>query len=231
MFVNGESQDQNTPPLAQNGQDSQQPQPQSVPPTEEPDAVLMQEEARLSIMQEDFEKATTNIQNEFEELITKNPSQVFSPEELEVIEIGRNPAEKFKLFSDKLEDFRKEQLGIKKAQIDKFSVELEEKRIGSKLNSLEARWKKANPNIDPNDFNDYLQNDMTGRQKATLKDEAGEDMYRFLELATAKYIEEKGQEQDGEKLPPNLSSGSGTPQLEQSKMAQEEYLRRIGGKR
>lgn len=193
---------------------------------------ITKDETRLELMQEDYNKAADNIYNEYQDVIAKNPEQIFSPEEIEILEVTGNISDRVKLIGDKFEAFRDEKLSLKKGELDTFGQELESRKKQHSLLSAQNTFLKENPKVDMGVFADFIQNDMTPRKKQELLDTTKGDKSEFLKLAYEEFKKVNGQEEDENKLPPDLNSlnGTGSGSFD-TNLGDENILRQIGLKR
>lgn len=192
---------------------------------------ITKDEARLELMQEEFNKASDNIHNEYEDLVAKNPEQIFSPEEIEILEVTGSIGDKAKLIRDKFEVFRDEKLSLKKGELDAFGQELDGRKKQHSLISAQNTFLKENPKVDMEVFADFIQNDMTPRKKQELLATAKDDKSEFLKLAYEEFKKVNGQEEDEDKLPPDLNSLNGESSRNSSDLdnnGRAEYLKSIG---
>ncbi|MDD2290668.1 MAG: hypothetical protein PHV52_00180 [Aliarcobacter sp.] len=170
---------------------------------------ITKDETRLELLQEEYNKAADNIHNEFEDIVATKPEQIFSPEEIDILEVTGTLSEKNKLFRDKFEAFRDEKLSVKKNELDTFGQELESRKKQYSLVSAQNAFLKENPKVDMEVFADFIQNDMTPRKKQELLATAKDDKSEFLKLAYEEFKKVNGQEENEDKLPPDLNSLSG----------------------
>jgi hypothetical protein len=170
---------------------------------------ITKDEARFELMQDEYNKVADNIHNEFEDIAAKNPEQIFSPEEIDILEVTGSIGDKLKLMRDKFEVYRDEKLSLKKNELDSFSEELNGRKKQHSLISAQNTFLKENPNVDMGAFADFMQNDMTPRKKQELLSIAKDDKSEFLKLAYAEYKKINGEENNEEELPPDLNSLNG----------------------
>lgn len=189
---------------------------------------ITKDETRFELLQEEYNKAADNIHNEYEDLVAKNPEQIFSPDEMDILEITGSIGEKAKLIRDKFESFRDEKLSFKKQELDAFSQELDGRKKQHSLISAQNAFLKENPKVDMNVFADFIQNDMTPRKKQELLATAKDDKSEFLKLAYEEFKKVNGQEENEDKLPPDLNSLSGVSSGKLDNIGDEKYLRQIG---
>lgn len=192
---------------------------------------ITKDETRLEIMQDEYNKMADNIHNEFEDIIAKNPEQIFSPEEIDILEVKGTISERNKLFRDKFEAFRDEKLSLKKGELDAFGEELNGRKKQHSLVSAQNAFLKENPKVDMEVFADFIQNDMTPRKKQELLATAKDDKSEFLKLAYEEFKKINGQEEDEDKLPPDLNSLNGESSRNSSDLdnsGRAEYLKSIG---
>lgn len=194
---------------------------------------ITKDETRLELMQEEYNKAADNIHNEFEDIVATKPEQIFSPEEIDILEVTGTLSEKNKLFRDKFEAFRDEKLSVKKNELDTFGQELESRKKQHSLVSAQNAFLKENPKVDMEVFADFIQNDMTPRKKQELLATAKDDKSEFLKLAYEEFKKVNGQEEDEDKLPPDLNSLNGLSAkntMDLDDIGRDDYLRSIGAK-
>lgn len=189
---------------------------------------ITKDETRLELMQDEYNKAADNIHNEFENIVATKPEEIFSPEEIEILEVTGSLSEKNKLFRDKFEIFRNEKLALKKNELDSFSQELEGRKKQHSLISAQNAFLKENPKVDMEVFADFIQNDMTPRKKQELLSTAKDDKTEFLKLAYQEFKKVNGEEEDEDKLPPDLNSLNGVSSGKLDNVGDASYLRQIG---
>jgi hypothetical protein len=223
---------------AEENENTQNPQASQVPSAPDADDEAMQgaitkDEAKLSLLQEEYNTMADRLHDEFEELVEKNPKAVFSDDEIETLEVGSSLSAKNKLFRDKFEEFRSTKLAEKKQVIDKFGEELRERKEQFNRGSVAKRFAAANPDIDMTILAEFIQEDLSPRTRKELLTQAGEDKTKFLELVAAEYKKQNPTNSTNEEdeLPPDLNSLSGASGTLGDVKNEEDYLRQIGAKR
>jgi len=219
--------EQSTPPVAQ----------QSAPPLDVDDAAMQQtitkDEAKLSLLQEEYATMADRLHDEFEAVVEKNPESIFSEDEIELLEVGRSLSAKNKLFRDKFEEFRNAKLAEKKQVIDKFGQELGSRKEQFNRGNVAKQFAAANPDIDMNLLAAFIQDLRPSERTQFLKDASG-DKAKFLELAAEQFKKEnssEAQEQEEDELPPDLNGLSGASGTLGDAKSEEAYLKQIGAKR
>lgn len=190
---------------------------------------LRKDEAKLSILQEEYSNVEDRLHDEFETTLEQNPKALFSDDELDILSSSSNIASKNKMLRDRFEKFRDEKLSDKKSEIAKFKELLDGKKSEFELASQANKFAKENPTVDMEDFADFINQDLTTRQKKEIRDTT-KSKYEFLVGAYELYKKAKGEVENEEKLPPDLNelngaTGNGT--FNQDKERQE-YLKSIG---
>lgn len=227
-------------PEEQEGMEANEPQtPQTQTPSA-PDAddeamqqSITKDEAKLSLLQEEYNTMADRLHDEFEAVVEKNPASIFSEDEIELLEVGGSLAAKNKLFRDKFEEFRAAKLAEKKQVIDKFSEELGARKEAFNRGSVAKRFAAANPDVDMTLLAEFIQEDLSPRVRKELLTQAGEDKGKFLELVAAEFRKANPANSTNEEdeLPPDLNSLSGASGTLGDVKNQEAYLKQIGAKR
>ncbi len=188
---------------------------------------ILKEEARLSIMEQEYTDLSDSIHDEFEKELATNPSSILTEDEMETLEVGGDFVAKNKLLREKFENFRDSKLAEKKELIDTFSKEIKTKKGQHELISATNKFSRDNPKINMDDMAEFIQEDLSNRKKQEFLNEAGEDKYKFLELVAKEMG--TGTEKEEEDLPTDLTELSGTS-AEQFNSQEEasNYLARIG---
>ena len=189
---------------------------------------LRKDEAKLSILQEEYNNVSDKLHDEFENTLEQNPKALFSDEELEILASDSNIASKNRMLRDRFEKFRDDKLNSKKEEISKFEELLQGKKSEFEIASQSNKFAKENPDIDMEDFAEFIQEDLTTRQKKELRDNS-KTKYDFLVGAYEIYKKAKGVEQNEKdnNLPPDLNElngASGTSTFDSEKERQE-YLK------
>ncbi|WP_418179764.1 hypothetical protein ACNSOO_04680 [Aliarcobacter lanthieri] len=191
---------------------------------------ITRDEAKLSLMQEEFSQIENSLNDEFEIILKNNPTAVFSQEEIEALASDSDIASKNKLLRDGFEKFKEEKLSNKKSEITKFEELLNGKRDEFDLNSQSIKFAKKHPNVNMEEFAEFIQEDLTIRQRKELLG-ASKSKYDFLIAAHEIYSKAKGEKtEEDDELPPDLSQANGaTGNNSFSKEEDEkEYLKSIG---
>ena len=89
---------------------------------------LRKDEAKLSILQEEYNNVSDKLHDEFENTLEQNPKALFSDEELEILASDSNIASKNRMLRDRFEKFRDDKLSSKKEEISKFEELLKGKK-------------------------------------------------------------------------------------------------------
>lgn len=192
---------------------------------------LRKDEAKLSILQEEYNNVSDKLHDEFETTLEQNPKALFSDEELEILASDSNIASKNRMLRDRFEKFRDDKLNSKKEEISKFEELLQGKKSEFEIASQSNKFAKENPDVDMEDFAEFIQEDLTTRQKKELRDNS-KTKYDFLVAAYEIYKKAKGVEQNEKdnNLPPDLNAlngASGKSTFDAEKERQE-YLKSIG---
>lgn len=190
---------------------------------------LRKDEAKLSILQEEYNNVSDKLHDEFENTLEQNPKALFSDEELEILASDSNIASKNRMLRDRFEKFRDDKLNSKKEEISKFEELLQGKKSEFEIASQSNKFAKENPDVDMEDFAEFIQEDLTTRQKKELR-ETSKTKYDFLVGAYDIYKKAKGKEEQKEELPPDLNQlngANGTSNFNAEKERQE-YLKSIG---
>ncbi|TLS99935.1 hypothetical protein [Aliarcobacter cibarius] len=192
---------------------------------------LRKDEAKLSILQEEYSNVEDRLHDEFESILENNPKALFSDEELDILSSSSNIASKNKMLRDGFEKFRDEKLSSKKNEIAKFEELLKGRKAQFELASESNKFAKENPTVDMEDFAEFINEDLTTRQKKELRDTT-KSKYEFLIGAYEFYKKVKGVEQNEKdsNLPPDLNelngaTGNGTFNADKER---QEYLKSIG---
>lgn len=217
---------------------TQETNPQNTPAPDADDEAMQQtitkDEAKLSLLQEEFNTMSDRLHDEFEELVEKNPKSIFSEDEIEILEVGNSLSAKNKLFRDKFEEFRTKKLDEKKQVIDGFAQELGKRKEMFARGSVAKNFAAANPDVDMTKLAEFIQEDLSPRMRKEILTQAGEDKAKFLELAAAEFKKLGGSKNESEEdeLPPDLNSLSGTSaSMQSSSQDGDAYLRQIGARR
>lgn len=195
-------------------------------------AAISKDEAKLSLLQEEYATMADRLHDEFETVVENNPASIFSEEEIELLEVGGSLAAKNKLFRDKFEEFRDAKLAEKKQLIDKFGEELGARKEAFSRGSIAKRFAADNPDIDMTLLAAFIQ-DLRPSERTKFLQDAGGDKAKFLELAAAQYRKENttnSTDQEDE-LPPDLNGLSGATGTLGDTRSEDAYLKQIGAKR
>jgi hypothetical protein len=202
----------NTPPAntenqtVPNANESEPPQDMDVVQIEDG---IRKDEARLSILQEEYNSMADKIHDEFETQLEKNPTSLFSDEELEILASDSNIAAKNKMLRDRFEKYRDEKLETKKQEIGKFEDQLKGRRGEFEILTESNKFSKENPDVDMEAFAEFIQEDLSPRKKKEFRD-AAKTKYEFLKLAHEEYKRLNPEENDDDdNLPPDLSNVNG----------------------
>ncbi len=192
-------------------------------------AGIIHDEARYSLMQEDYNTAADKIHDDFEATLEANPSTLFSEDELEILASDSNIAGKNKMLRGRFEKYRDEKLNLKKDEMVEFEKELKGRKGQLDILSQSNKFSKENPDVDMDSLADFIQEDLSPRKKKEFLDTA-ETKADFLKLAHDEYKKLNPSENGDDDLPPDLSGvngasgdGSQSPAPEQ-----EAYLKSIG---
>lgn len=194
---------------------------------------LAKDEAKLSLLQEEYNTLADRLHDEFETIVDKNPQSIFTPEEIELLEVGSSLGEKNRLLRDKFEEFRTKKLDEKKQIIDKFGNELNQRKDQYGRESIAKKFARENPDVNMDTLAEFIQEDLSPRRKKEMLNEAGDDKYKFLTLVADEYKKQNGgakaSDDEGE-LPPDLNmlSGESPKDMGQPQMKQSDYLKQIG---
>lgn len=226
------------------GEENEQPPQTAKPPVanepqieSEEDKVFQQtlakDEAKLSLLQEEYNTMADRLHDEFEEIVDKNPQSIFTPEEIEVLEVGSSLGEKNRLLRDKFEEFRTKKLDEKKQIIDKFGNELNQRKDQYGRESIAKRFARENPDVNMDTLAEFIQEDLSPRRKKEMLNEAGDDKYKFLTLVASEYKKQNGETKTNgseDELPPDLNmlSGESPKDMGEPQMKQSDYLKQIG---
>lgn len=196
-------------------------------------ASITKDEAKFSLLQEEYNTMADRLYDEFEAIVEKNPKEIFSDDEIELLEVGSSLSAKNKLFRDKFEEFRTAKLDEKKQIIDKFGEELGKRKEEFNRGSVAKRFASANPDIDMTQLAEFIQEDLSPRMKKELLLEAGEDKAKFLELVAAEFKKQNpaNSTDKEDELPPDLNGLSGATGTLGDTQSQDAYLKQIGAKR
>lgn len=228
----GSSDNDETGEQSENTEGSEPPQSAAAPDADDEamQASINKDEAKLSLLQEEFNTMADSLHDEFEAMVEKNPSAIFSDDEIETLEVGSSLSAKNKLFRDKFEEFRTAKLAEKKQVIDKFGEELGRRKEEFSRGSVAKRFAAANPDIDMTLLAEFIQEDLSPRTRKEFLTTAGEDKAKFLELAAAEYKKQNPANSTNEEdeLPPDLSGLSGASGTLGDTRDQDAYLKQIG---
>lgn len=194
---------------------------------------ITKDEAKLSLLQEEYSTMADRLHDEFESVVEKNPASIFSEEEIELLEVGGSLSAKNKLFRDKFEEFRNAKLTEKKQVIDKFGEELGSRKEQFSRGSVAKRFAQANPDVDMTQLAEFIQEDLSPRVRKELLTSAGEDKTKFLELVAVEFRKQNSPDStmEEDELPPDLNGLSGASGTLGDTKNQEAYLKQIGAKR
>lgn len=224
-------------PEEETPQEATPPMQEEAPAVDADDEAMQQsitkDEAKLSLLQEEFSTMADRLHDEFEAVVDKNPESIFSPEEIELLEVGSSIGEKNRLLRDKFEEFRNAKLAEKKQVIDKFGEELGKRKEEFSRGNVAKRFAAANPDIDMTLLAEFIQEDLSPRTRKELLTQAGEDKAKFLALVAAEYKKQNpaNSKDEEDELPPDLNSLSGASGTLGDVKNQEAYLKQIGAKR
>ncbi|QDF28985.1 hypothetical protein [Halarcobacter anaerophilus] len=191
---------------------------------------IRKDEARLTIMQEQFTTATDKINDEFESTLASNPNSLFSDEELEKLASDSNIVEKNKMLRNRFEKFRDEKLTAKREEIGNFEKQLQGRRGQFDILSESNKFSKENPDVDMEALAEYIQEDLSPRKKKELRDQA-KTKFDFLTLANEEFKKANPPENEEDKnLPPDLSgvNGASGNNSYSDDIDREKYLKSIG---
>ena len=190
---------------------------------------IRKDEARLTIMQEQYNNAADKINDEFESTLASNPSSLFSDEELEKLASDSNIVEKNKMLRDRFEKFRDEKLTAKKEEIGNFEKQLQGRKGQFDILSESNKFSKENPDVDMEALAEYIQEDLSPRKKKELRDQA-KSKFDFLTLANEEFKKANPENEDEENLPPDLSgvNGASGNNSYSDDIDREKYLKSIG---
>lgn len=216
--IEGDPEDQETQP--------QQTQPEQDEFDTKIQNTISKDEARYELMQEEYNSMADKLNDDFE----RELPNLLSEEEKEMLEVGGDIVAKHKLLRDKFEAYRDERLSMKKSEMDKYAQELDGKKAQMGILGATNRFRKAHPDINMEEFGEFIQEDISPRSKRAMSEEAGEDKYKFLELVYEQFVASKGvSENNEEELPPDLSDINGyAPTGVKGEGAMSNYLRQIG---
>lgn len=224
-------------PEEETPQEATPPMQEEAPAADADDEAMLQsitkDEAKLSLLQEEFVTMADRLHDEFETIVEKNPASIFNEEEIELLEVGGSLAAKNKLFRDKFEEFREAKLAEKKQVIDKFGEELGKRKDEFNRGSVAKRFAAANPDIDMTLLAEFIQEDLSPRVRKELLTQAGEDKAKFLELVAAEFKKQNpaNSTDKEDELPPDLNGLSGATGTLGDTQSQDAYLKQIGAKR
>lgn len=220
-----------TPPTDESGNP---PFEESTPPKDMPDEAtisdgIRKDETRLELLQEEYNTMADSIHDDFETQLEKNPSSLFNDDELELLASDSNIAAKNKMLRDRFESYRDEKLATKQQEIDGFSKELNGRKSEFEILSESNKFTKENPEADMEALAEFIQEDLTPRQKKELRENSA-SKYEFLKKAHELYKEQNTSDDEDENLPPDLSSANGASgDVNYSDDAEREaYLKSIG---
>lgn len=195
---------------------------------------IRKDEARLSLLIEEYNSMADKIHDEFESILENNPTKLFTEEELETLESDSNIALKNKMLRNSFEKFRDEKLKEKQEIITKFETELNGRKEHFDIELQSKKFSKDYPKVDMDDFGEFIQEDLTIRQRRELI-ENSKTKYDFLVGAyelykKAKGIKDEKKEDETEEFPPDLNDLNGTSANTSLQKDEEEnnYLRQIG---
>lgn len=192
---------------------------------------IRKDEAKLSLLQEEYNNLADKLHDEFEDLLEKNPNSLFSDEELEMLSSDSNIASKNRMLRDRFEKYRDEKLTLKQEELGKFEDELKGKRGEFEILTESNKFSKANPNVDMDLLAEFIQEDLSPRKVKEFREKA-KSKSEFLALAYEEYkkVKEVQEDDDDDELPPDLSSingATGDNSYSEDKQRQE-YLKSIG---
>lgn len=191
---------------------------------------IRKDEARLSILQEEYNNVADKIADEFEIQLEKNPSSLFNDDELELLASDSNIAAKNKMLRDRFEKYRDEKLTLKKQEIGKFEEQLKGRRGEFEILTESNKFSQENPDVDMEALAEFIQEDLSPRKKREFRDTA-KTKYEFLKLAHEEYkkLNPDNSEEDDD-LPPDLSGVNGATgdNSYSSDEERQKYLKSIG---
>ncbi|MGK0255854.1 MAG: hypothetical protein ACI81I_000461 [Arcobacteraceae bacterium] len=169
---------------------------------------ITQDEARLTIMEEEFTTATDSLHDDFEKQLETNPTSLFDEGELEMLSSDSDIGLKNRMLRDRFEKYRDEKLSGKRTEIDKFSEELTGKKGQFDVLSQSNKFAKENPTVDLEALSEFIQEDMSPRKQKELL-ESSETKYDFMKASLEEYTKANPTKTSKEDLPPDLSGVNG----------------------
>jgi hypothetical protein len=190
---------------------------------------IRKDEARLTVLQEEYNNVADKIHDEFESVLETNPSVLFNEDELEILASDSNIAAKNKMLRDRFESYRDEKLSQKQQEIGKFEDELKGRKGEFDILTQSNKFSKENPDVDMEALAEFIQEDLSPRKKKEFR-ENSKTKYDFLALAHEEYKKQNPDENNDDDLPPDLSGVNGaTGDNSYSDDAEREaYLKSIG---
>ncbi len=190
---------------------------------------IRKDEARLSVMQDEYNNVADRIHDEFESVLETNPSALFNDDELEILASDSNIASKNKMLRDRFEKFRDEKLKAKKDEIGNFEKELKGRKGDFDILTQSNKFSKENPDVDMDALAEFIQEDLSPRKKKELRDNS-KTKYEFLTKAYDEFKKQNPSESEDDDLPPDLSGVNGaTGDNSYGDDAERQaYLRQIG---
>ena len=219
---------ENTPPNA----DDESSQTQNNPLDEETiQKGILKDEAKLETLQDDFKAMSDGLHKEWRQVLKETPSAYFTEEQLEIITSSSDIDATSELLRTGFENYRDAKLSEKQKEIDTFSGELKKRKGEFDLLTNSNKFAKENPKVDMEVFAEFIQEDLTSRQKAAFRQEA-KTKYDFLKLAHEEYLKQNPEEKEDEDLPPDLSGVNGASGAAggsaESQAERQAYLKSIG---
>lgn len=169
---------------------------------------IQKDEAKLSILQEDYSNIADKLHDEFESVLETNPSSLFNEEELEQLSSDSNISAKNKMLRARFEQYRDEKLSQKQDEIGKFETSLKDRKGQFEILSESSKFSKENPEANMEELADFIQNDLTINQKKAFR-EKSKSKAEFLALAYEEYKKQNPSQSEDDELPPDLSGVNG----------------------
>ena len=181
------------------------------------DTHLRNQEKEIAVGEKELETLTADL-SDFEEKIDEEFVPYFmkslTDDETEMMEFGESIEDKIALVLSKRVQFVDEQIEPRRAKIAEFEAALNAQKTDYQNNTIVKEFRDAHPDVDIEEFGEFIRTDLTPKQLAALEKEANGDVMKFYESALALMQEEnKSTEKDeADDLPPNLDdlpSGGG----------------------
>jgi hypothetical protein len=154
------------------------------------DSFLKEQETSIALDEKEHENLVADL-SDFEARIDEEFLPYFektlSDDEREVMELSEDPKEQAALVLAKRTAFVDEQIEPRKQKLQEFAQALEAKRTDYNNNLQIKAFRDAHPDVDIDAFGEFIQSDLTPRQREELESEAAGNMLKYFESALLLY--------------------------------------------